>query len=174
MSIYMVQHAFSKPEWEQEWNEWYAGNLLVLMKVPGFITGQRFKALEGTPPRYMAMYTVASPEVFESAIYTQSGGGGTASQRFRPAYSVWIRNLFEGLIQAPEVLADEVLLVLDGPEVPAQYGGVKLQSMQTTGFHRTTPARGLGVVKRSELGRIPASDKLIIYESVTHQQGFIA
>ena len=126
MSIYMVQHAFSKPEWEQEWNEWYAGNLIVLMKVPGFITGQRFKALDGSPPRYMAMYTVSSPEVFESAIYTQSGGGGTASQRFRPAYSVWIRNLFEGLSQAPDVHADEVLMVLDSPEVPTQYSGVKL------------------------------------------------
>ncbi len=31
MTIYMVQHAFSRPDWEEEWNTWYGGNLKVLM-----------------------------------------------------------------------------------------------------------------------------------------------
>jgi len=55
MSIYMVQHSFSKPEWLQEWNDWYANNLKVFMTIPGIYTAQRFQALEGSPPRFMAV-----------------------------------------------------------------------------------------------------------------------
>ena len=84
MSIYMVQHSFSKPEWLQEWNDWYANNLKVFMTIPGIYTAQRFQALEGSPPRFMAVYTV-DPDVFESKIYLDNGGGGKASERFRPA-----------------------------------------------------------------------------------------
>ena len=60
MTIYMVEHLFARPEWEAEWNAWYEGNLKVLLGVPGFRTGQRFRSA-GVEPRYMAMYTVDSP-----------------------------------------------------------------------------------------------------------------
>ena len=78
MTIYMVEHLFARPEWEAEWNAWYEGNLKVLLGVPGFRTGQRFRSA-GVEPRYMAMYTVDSPAVFDSAVYKAAGGGGTNS-----------------------------------------------------------------------------------------------
>ena len=62
MTIYMVEHLFSRPDWEAQWNAWYEGNLKVLLGVPGFLTGQRFRSA-GSAPRYMAMYTVDSPDV---------------------------------------------------------------------------------------------------------------
>lgn len=171
MSIYMVQHVFSRPDWEDEWNAWYAGNLKVLMSVPGFRTGQRFKAVEGVPPRYMAMYTVDSADVFETQVYKDSGGGGTASERFRPAYQVWIRNLFEELAVAPAVQAGECLVMLDADSSNAQLPGVSLAMMRCTGFHKTTSWRGLGSVDEAREQTLPKMDRLILYRPITSQLG---
>jgi hypothetical protein len=149
MTIYMVQHAFSRPEWEEEWNAWYGGNLKVLLGVPGFRSGQRFKAAAaGSPPRYMAVYTVDSPDVFESRAYRDAGGGGSDSQRFRPAYQVWIRNLFEGIDAAPQVSGGEYLVALDSASPDVELPGVRLSWLKSTGFHMSTPYRGLAVVER--------------------------
>ena len=171
MSIYMVQQVFARPDWEEEWNAWYAGNLKVLMSVPGFRTGQRFKSVEGVPPRYMAMYTVDSPDVFETQIYKDSGGGGTASQRFRPAYQVWIRNLFEGVTVAPAVQEGQCLLMLDADASNVQLAGVPLAMMPCTGFHKTTSWRGLGIVDEARMQSLPKTDGLTIYRPITSQLG---
>ncbi len=171
MAIYMVQHSFARPDWEAEWNTWYAGNLKVLMSVPGFRTGQRFKATESSPPRYMAVYTVDPADVFESRIYTDSGGGGTASQRFRPAYQVWIRNLFESVSAVPEVRNDECLVLVDGGSSQLELSGVQLTTLKTTGFHMTTPYRGIGIVKQSKIGSLPTADNITVYLPITAQLG---
>ena len=171
MAIYMVQHTFARPDWEAEWNNWYANNLKVLMSVPGFRTGQRFKATEGSPPRYMAVYTVDSEDVFESRIYKDSGGGGTASQRFRPAYQIWIRNLFEGLAAAPAVGDDECLVIVNGDSAHLELPGVPLTTLKTTGFHKTTPYRGIGILKRSKIDALPKADNITVYLPITAQLG---
>lgn len=170
MAIYMVQHSFARPDWEQEWNDWYAGNLKVLLSVPGFHSGQRFKAADGSPPRYMAMYTVDAG-VFETKTYIDAGGNGVNSQRFRPAYQVWIRNLFEGIELAPKVEADECLVCVDSPVSPASVGGAQLATMTTTGFHKTTPYRGLGIVKQAQMGAVAKADNVILYLPITEQIG---
>ena len=171
MSIYMVQHSFAKPEWEQEWNDWYAGNLPVLMSVPGFLTGQRFKSPDGNPPRYMAMYTVREPGVFQSETYIAKGGNGVNSQRFRPAYQVWIRNLLEGIAQAPEVKPGEALLVVDSPERVGPHVDLPLAWLETTGFHKSTPWRGLAVVTAAQAERVRNDPRVIVYEPITAQLG---
>ena len=171
MTIYMVQHAFSRPEWEDEWNAWYGGNLKVLLGVQGFRTGQRFKALEGSPPRYMAVYTVDSPDVFESKVYKDAGGGGANSQRFRPAYEVWIRNLFEGMAAAPDVRDGEYLVCVDSAEPDVELAGVRLDWMHSTGFHKTTPYRALAVVSKDEAERLRGMSGVTVYKPITAQQG---
>lgn len=168
----MVQHAFSRPEWEDEWNAWYAGNLKVLLGVRGFRTGQRFKAIDGDPPRYMAVYTVDSPDVFESRIYKDAGGGGTNSQRFRPAYEVWTRNLFEGIAAAPEVREGEYLVCVDSAQPDVELSGVDLTWLPSTGFHKTTPFRALGVVADERtVQRLRGVDGVTVYKPVSVQQG---
>ena len=162
MAIYMVQHSFARPDWEDEWNAWYVGNLRVLMSVPGFRTGQRFKASEGQPPRYMAMYTVDAG-VFETQTYIDAGGNGVNSQRFRPAYEVWIRNLFQDAPPAPAVGSDECLVCMDTPTSPASLPGITLSTMAATGFHKTTPYRALGVIKQAQMAAVPKSDNIILY-----------
>jgi len=168
MSIYMVQHSFSKPEWLQEWNDWYANNLKVFMTIPGIYTAQRFQALEGSPPRFMAVYTV-DPNVFESKIYLDNGGGGKASERFRPAYSVWIRNLFEGLLEVPKVALDQYLVIKDGDTPRMRVNDLTLEVLQTTGFHQTTPMRGIKVIVEDQLKDIPQEEGLTIYRPITAQ-----
>jgi hypothetical protein len=165
MTIYMVEHLFARPDWEAEWNAWYENNLKVLLAVPGFHTGQRFKS-SGGEPRYMAMYTV-DPGVFETDVYKKSGGGGTASQRFRDAYQIWIRNLFDTGQAIPNVAADEYLLVentRDG-NAPVAAG---VQRMRCVGLHKTTPYRCLSVL-RAPPATLPAD--AICYRAITAQQG---
>jgi hypothetical protein len=119
----MVEHTFSLPELEDEWNTWYSGNLRVLLSVPGIDSAQRFRVPGANPPRYMAMYTLSGPEVFDSTAYRNAGGGGANSVRFRPAYQVWVRNLFADIDAAPEVGADQCLLT-DTPQLPYELPGV--------------------------------------------------
>lgn len=171
MTLYMVQHAFSRPDWEEEWNAWYGGNLKVLMGVPGFRTGQRFKALEGSPPRYMAVYTVDSPDVFESKRYIEAGGGGTNSQRFRTAYQVWIRNLFEGIDAAPEIRDGEYLVSVDSESKNKELPGVPLTWLKSTGFHMTTPYRGIAVASNDQVEPMRGNNSVTVYQPITARQG---
>lgn len=171
MAIYMVQHAFSRPEWEDEWNAWYAGNLKVLMAVPGFRTGQRFKAIDGSPPRYMAVYTVDSPAVFESERYRQAGGGGVNSQRFRPAYQVWIRNLFEGIETAPEIRDGKRLVCVDSGANDLKVPGVQLTWLESMGFHRSTPYRGIGIADGNQEQALRRMEKVTLYRPITARLG---
>jgi hypothetical protein len=166
MTIYMVEHQFSRPDWEVEWNAWYEGNLKVILGVPGFRTGQRFRSTSAAP-RYMAMYTVDSPAVFESAAYKAAGGGGTNSQRFREAYQVWIRNLFDAAQAIPHIGPKEYLLVEDTSDgsAPLKAG---VQRMTCVGLHKTTAFRCLSVLQ-SPPQTLPAN--AICYRAITAQQG---
>jgi len=133
--IYMVQHTFSLPELEDEWNTWYFAYLDMLLSLPGFHSAQRFRVPASKPPRYMAMYTVSGPEVFESAAYRDAGGGGTHSVRFRPAYQAWVRNLFADIEKAPQVQTGQCLVSVDASDASADLPGVELQWGQAIALH---------------------------------------
>ena len=166
MTIYMVEHLFSRPDWEAEWNAWYEGNLKVLLGVPGFLTGQRFRSA-GAAPRYMAMYTVDSPAVFDSAVYKAAGGGGSNSQRFREAYQIWIRNLFDTVQAIPNVGPRDYLLMEDTSDgnTPLKPG---VQRMTCSGLQRTTPFRCLSVLPSPPQ---TVSSNASCYRAITAQQG---
>lgn len=171
MSIYMVQHSFSRPDWEQEWNDWYAANLKVLLGVPGFQTAQRFKATAGNPPRYMAIYTVDSPEIFQSAPYVAAGGNGANSVRFRPAYQVWIRNLFEGMARAPIVAEGQFLVMIDSATGEETLQGIALHWLRSTGFHQSTPFRGIAAVTAAQAEALDRRSDVAIYQPIAGQYG---
>jgi len=165
--IYIVEHTFSRPDLEADWNAWYAGNLKVLLGVPGIESAQRFRVNGVTPPRFMAMYTLTSPDVFESEAYRNAGGGGSNSLRFRPAYQVWIRNVFDGLDEAPAVETGSCLIVCDAPEPNVELPGVTLAWMRSVGLHRTTPCRGLGVADRTRASGLAGRPDVVVYEPST-------
>jgi len=169
--IYMVEHTFARPDWEADWHAWYQGNVRVLLSVPGIHTAQRFRVPDTTPPRFMALYTVDSGEVFESTAYKNAGGGGTNSQRFRPAYQVWVRNLFEEISQAPEVPMSGCLVVYDREAPDASLAGVAFAWGRSVGLHRTTPWRGLGVTTPEHAARIAGCAGVTVYAPMTVQHG---
>jgi len=160
--IYMVEHTFGLPDLEADWNAWYSGNLRVLLGVPGIDSAQRFRVPDATPPRYMAMYTLAGPEVFESKAYLEAGGGGANSVRFRPAYTVWVRNLFDGIAAAPAVAEDQCLVCVD-VAAPIEIPGVTLVWGRAIALHKTTPLRGLGVVSHSAAHQLAGRPGMTIY-----------
>lgn len=168
--IYMVEHTFCLPELEADWNAWYFGNLSVLLAVPGFHSAQRFRIPNTRPSRYMAMYGVDGPETFESKVYVEAGGNGANSVRFRPAYQVWIRNLFAGVDAAPDVPAGRCLVTMDA-SVPSTDTPAPMQWGRSVGFHKTTPYRGLAVVHAAHVGPWRGMPGVTIYD--THRERFV-
>lgn len=58
-----------EPGFEDQLNRWYdEEHLAERMAVPGFLTGRRFRAVQGAP-KYLALYDLASPAVLDSDAY---------------------------------------------------------------------------------------------------------
>ena len=54
------------PEHEEDFNRWYdEEHVPERMAIPGFLTGRRYRAVEGGP-KYLAIYEIKSPEVLDS------------------------------------------------------------------------------------------------------------
>jgi hypothetical protein len=137
--------AFSQPAREREWSEWYSRHLGVLLSVPGFSTAQRFQSIAPCRAPYLAAYSVASGDVFESAEY-RSRGGRASPGEWVPLMINWDRNLFDGLVEMPEVAPDQILAVLDAaPQAIAQCA-LKLQPLIGAGLDRTVVSRGIAVL----------------------------
>jgi hypothetical protein len=164
-TIYMVEQLFARADWEAEWSAWYNENLKVLLAVPGFRSAQRFRNV-GESPRYLAIYTVDSAAVFQTQVYIDAGGNGANSARFRPAYQMWKRNLFDGNAPALEVDVRQFLLVEDlaDASTPSRPGA---QRLPCTGMHKTTAFRDLTVLHAP----VDALDNAVCYRPLTPQLG---
>ena len=58
-----------EPEHETAFNEWYdREHINHLLKVPGFLSGGRYRALRGGP-KYLAMYELQEPEVLNTTAF---------------------------------------------------------------------------------------------------------
>lgn len=158
--IYMVDHIFTNVTQESAWHEWYSGYLRKLLSVPGLTTAQRFKAVGIVPSRFLAMYSVDSPALYDSAPYKGIGGGGSQSARFHQWYQIWTRNLFDGLEFAPRVSDAQFVFALDSDaKDSAILNGIDAVWLEAVGLHMTTRYRALaildeaGVSKARQLGR---------------------
>jgi hypothetical protein len=137
--IFTSESGLTDPSRLAEWDEWYRGHLAAMVSVPGVSSAQRFCALEEGAPPSLAMYTVASPAVFDSETYLRTRGMGP----FVPLVDRRLhrRNLFEGLDAAPEVPMGGILLVADRIVAdPAAQGIVWLRAVA---IDRSTPYRGI-------------------------------
>jgi hypothetical protein len=168
--IYMVEQIFNNAERETEWNAWYMGHLWVLLSVPGIDTAQRLRQV-GTPSSYLAIYSVASPEVYDSEAYANVGGGGHASVKWKD-YVRRRRVLFDGLGRVPEIGPNHCLIISE-PE-PAS---LDLPNLLFLPLHRVlldsiVQQRFLAIaqveqVERDGLIKEPA---LRIYEPITERR----
>ena len=82
------------PAHEEEFNRWYdEEHLPERLACPGFLSGRRFVAVEGSP-RYLALYDLASPEVLESAPYKKIQPRSPWTQRVAPHFRRAVRNVY--------------------------------------------------------------------------------
>jgi hypothetical protein len=166
----MVDHIFSDAAMEPAWHEHYAGYLLKLLGVPGLTTAQRFKAVDASPPRFLAMYSVSSPAIYDSPEYKAMGGGGSQSARFHGAYQMWTRNLCEGAEFAPEVKPDELVFTLDCDAPDEELSGLfpgKLVWLHSVGLHITTQYRALVILDRESAAKARSVGRGFIYAPFT-------
>jgi hypothetical protein len=147
----MVDHIYADPATEPAWHAWYTGYLQKLLAVPGIHTAQRFKAVGCTPPRYLAMYSIDSEDVYSSEAYRNMGGGGSQSASFHHAYGLWTRNLFEGADRAPAVREGQRVLVFDRPErSESDPYSARAVWLRAVGLHMTTKYRAFVVLDADE------------------------
>jgi hypothetical protein len=164
----MVDHVYGDAATEPAWHDWYAGYLEKLVAVPGIDTAQRFRALDCSPPRYLAMYSVASADVYESDAYRNMGGGGSQSARFHDAYRLWTRNLFEGASRAPIVREGQRVLVFDR-EHRDETGPFASRAtwLEAVGLHMTTRYRAFVVLDAGEAASTASVPGSYLYEPFT-------
>lgn len=166
--------AFSQAAREREWSDWYSQHLGVLLSVPGFTTAQRFQSIAPCRAPYLAAYSVASGDVFESAEY-RSRGGRASPGEWVPLMINWDRNLFDGLIEMPEVAPDELLAVLDGSVDEIARCAWPMQTLRCAGLDHTVASRGVAVLSSADYAAataklgVQADNNLRFYRSLTPQ-----
>lgn len=148
--IYTVECGFADPGSEAAWNAFYSDDKLpALICVPGFRSSQRFRALHGACPPYLALHTVDGPHVLASDAYREKGGGSFA--RWQAHITRWHRNLYDGLDHGPEVASDMVLLAsCSGPGSLADLGLAPC-ALRAVGLDRSPALRWLGTLPRRAL-----------------------
>jgi hypothetical protein len=91
--VYIVRCNFTEPDREQAWNDWYSGPKIVQMLAkPYFCSCQRFRRVSGHGRNYLALWTLQSPEAFNTTEY-RSDWGFFDWERY---IADWSRDLFDG------------------------------------------------------------------------------
>jgi hypothetical protein len=89
--VYVVRSEFADEAREAEWNRWYEEvHVPELLTVPGFHSATRFQE-RGAPRRYLALYEVDGPEVFQTERYREVSGWG----EWEPYIVKWTRALYK-------------------------------------------------------------------------------
>jgi hypothetical protein len=161
--IFMSQSGLSESGREREWDAWYLEHLRIMVTVPGISSAQRLKTVSPGYSPSLAMYTIASADVFSDPYYQSVRGMGEWLPLIQKQH--YHRNLFEGLDTAPDVPDDCVLIVADR-EDPGDLPGLTLTWLKTAGLDRSTPYRGIAVVKRTASEALSGSG-VGVYRPVT-------
>ncbi|OLP59627.1 sugar ABC transporter [Xaviernesmea oryzae] len=167
--IYTVECSFADPASEAEWNDFYSKNKLpALISVSGFHTSQRFKALRGGCPVYLALHTIDGLDILTGEEYRKKGGGNFA--RWQQHITDWHRNLYGSLDRAPAVRDGEVLLLsATGPDPLIQLG-LDPSAMQAVELEKCPERRWLATAPRDGLPDIAnMPDDLDVYAPMTPQ-----
>lgn len=152
--LYVVDCAFSDPNREDAWNEYYTRRKLdEVLAVPGFRTSQRFKSVKPIAAPYLAIHTLDSGDVLTSEAY-RSLGGGSFDKDFQGYIIHWQRNLFSGLDQAPAIAEDELLAVVDEGREALEKAEVPFSWLQIAGLDKSVQYRGIARVTRAEGERL--------------------
>lgn len=167
--IFMSQSAITTLERESDWDRWYIDHLRIMVTVPGVSSAQRFKTTTPDYPRSLAIYSVASADVFNDPYYQSIRGMGEWLELIDRRY--YRRNLFDGAERAPGVNVVQVLLVADRDAPEDGLAGVEWKWLRCVGIDRTTPYRGIAVVDKAAAERAAAAGNIAPYAPVTMPVG---
>jgi hypothetical protein len=134
-----------------EWDDWYVDHLRIMRTVEGISSAQRFETNTPDFPLSLAIYTVASDEVFADPYYLSIRGFGSWESLIDPAQ--YHRNLFSGLDIAPRLESDQRLLVADR-DAPDAMLGPDFVWLECVGLDRSTAFRGIAIVQANTLGNV--------------------
>ncbi len=82
------------PSHEHEFTEWYnKEHLPERVNCPGFLSGRRFEAIEGSP-KYLAIYDLETPSVLESDAYKKIAVPSPWTRRIDGFITREIRNVY--------------------------------------------------------------------------------
>nr|WP_225908603.1 sugar ABC transporter [Pseudomonas lactucae] len=167
MMIYTVECNYADPASEAEWNAFYSlEKLPALISVSGFKTSQRFEALSGDCPAYLALHSVDTLAILQSDEYRQKGGGNFS--RWQSHINDWRRNVYAGLDRAVAVGADEVLLVSEqGPQALMELGLTPL-ALHAVALDKTPAHRWLAKLDGAQ-ARASDLQGLNVYRAMTVQ-----
>lgn len=90
--LYLVCAEFDDAHRETAWNEWYDGTHEPGLLSPGFNSATRYVEC-GSPSRYLAVYGVESPGVFDHPRYAEVCGCGP----WEESIGRWRRGLYRAL-----------------------------------------------------------------------------
>lgn len=91
--VYIVRCNFIAPAKEAAWNAWYSGpKIAQMLTKPHFRSCQRFHRTAGAGRNYLALWTLTTPEAFQTAAYKADWG----FSEWTPDIADWSRDLFDG------------------------------------------------------------------------------
>ena len=141
--IFMSQSGLTDPSRQAAWDQWYLTHLRIMLTVDGIDSAQRFQLVHGDASPSLAIYTIASPEVFQDAHYQRIRGMGEWLPLIDRRY--YCRNLFTGLDVMPEVPETSTLLIADCSAPEPMPAGLDWVWLQVAGLDGSTPYRGMAV-----------------------------
>lgn len=158
--IFNSQSGITDRKREADWARWYEEHLRIMATVPGVFSAQRFLTSHAHHSPSLAMYGVASAEVFQGEYYLSVRGMGEWLPLIEKRW--YKRNLFEGLERAPDVGENQVLLVADR-DAPDKT--LAMTWLKVAGIDRSTPYRGIAVVNKNSIPALPADVAIYTPES---------
>ncbi len=163
--IFMSQSGITDDARESDWDRWYLEHLNIMVSVPGIASAQRFKTSTPGHPPSLAMYSVASPNVFNDPYYLSVRGMGEWLELIDRQH--YRRNLFEGLKRAPEVPEDRVLLIIDRDTPENDLADIGWTWLRCVAIDRSTPYRGIATVEPAHADALAAAHSIAVYRPAT-------
>lgn len=177
--LYTVELNFADPGRETDWNAWYETYLAKLLTLPGLDTAQRFRAVAPGAQHweYLALYSVASLDLYGSKAYLEIGGGGNASVRFKQAISRR-RNVYAGIDRMPPVTQTGRVVLCEGAPNGFELPDIAFQPLKAatgrrqagaTSFDGEPVRRALALTDAATVDRLDltAIDGLAVYAPIT-------
>src|SRR4051812_46068274 len=162
--IFMSQSGLTSRNREADWDRWYKAHLNVMASVPGIGSAQRFKTSTPGHSPSLAMYSVASADVFKDRYYLSVRGMGEWLTLIDKQY--YRRNLFDGAPCAPELADTDCLIVADRSAPEPGLAGIDWTWLKCVGIDHSTAYRGIAVMSMERADEVRDA-ALAVYRPVT-------